>query len=58
MVHTRFFSNEDESQQGFDKMQESLDEILRKIPLQDDPELDAKVEAAKQSISSFVDQYP
>src|ERR1700730_4105869 len=42
MVHTRYFSNEAEAQQEFDKMQVSLDEILRKAPFDDDPDLDAK----------------
>jgi hypothetical protein len=58
MVHTRFFSTEDEAEQEFDKMQVSLDEILRKIPFMDDPELDAKLKAAKEAISNFVEQYP
>lgn len=58
MVHTRYFSTEDEAQQEFDKMQVSMDEILRSIPFSDDPDADAKMEAAKQTISDFVEQYP
>lgn len=58
MLHTRFFSNQNEAQQEFDRMQVSLDEILRKIPRRDDPDADAKMEAAKQAISDFVEQYP
>jgi hypothetical protein len=58
MVHTRYFSNEVEAQQEFDRMQMSLDEILRKIPFDDDPDLDAKIEVAKHEISNFVEQYP
>jgi hypothetical protein len=58
MVHTRFFSSEAEAQQEFDKMQVTLDEILRKIPLLEDPDLDAKIEAFKGAISNFVEQYP
>jgi hypothetical protein len=58
MVHTRYFSNEAEAQQEFDKMQVSLDEILRQIPFDDDPDLDAKIEIAKQEISNFVELYP
>jgi len=58
MVHTRYFSNEAEAQQEFDKMQVSLDEILRKIPFDDDPDLDAKIEVSKREISNFVELYP
>ena len=58
MVHTPFFSNEAEAQQEFDKMQVSLDQILRRIPLLEEPDLDAKMEAAKRAISTFVEQYP
>lgn len=58
MVHTRYFSREDEAQQEFDKMQVSLDEILSLIPLLEDPALDAKMEAAKEAVSDFVEQYP
>jgi hypothetical protein len=58
MVHTRYFSTEDDAQQEFIKMQVSLDEILSLIPLLEEPALDAKMEVAKQAISEFVEQYP
>lgn len=58
MVHTRYFSREAEAQQEFDKMQESLDEILRRIPFDDDPDLDAKIEISKREISNFAELYP
>jgi len=58
MVHTRFFSTEDEAQEEFNKMQVSLDSILKMIPLVDDSEVDTKCEAVSQEISNFVDAYP
>ena len=58
MVHTRYFSSESGAQQEVDKMRVSLDEILSLIPLLEDPALNAKMEAATQAISNFVEQYP
>jgi hypothetical protein len=58
MMHTRFFGDEDAAERAFNDMKQALDGILRSIPLQSDPDRDAKMKAASRMIEEFVEQYP
>ena len=58
MVHTRFFGNEHDALLAFDLMKFDLDAILQNIPLNTDPEKDAKMGTASDAMSAFVDKYP
>ena len=56
--HTRFFSKREDADAAFSEMQTALDRIINSIPLKNDPESGAKVEAVTVSISEFVDNFP
>jgi hypothetical protein len=58
MVHTRFFSSEKEATQEYETMKVSLNEILNMIPLEDEPEVEEKMDAVNKVLSNFVEQYP
>jgi hypothetical protein len=58
MVHTRFFSGEDEARQAVETTKLGLDSIIRSFPFGDDPARDRKLDAAKQMIRDFVEQHP
>ncbi|WP_395731181.1 hypothetical protein [Prosthecobacter sp.] len=57
MVHTRFFSLEEEAQTEFDKMRVELGEIIGLIC---DSSLDEEraMEAGENAVSRFVEQFP
>ena len=58
MLHTRFFSTDDEAEEAYAAMKVDLDLIVRAIPLKSDPEVDAKSNAVSRMINAFVTQYP
>ena len=58
MVHTRFFSAESEADSAFESMRDELTRILASIPLTTDPDVDAKTQAVRQSLSEFVERFP
>ena len=57
-VHTRFFLTRDEADSECAAMQSAMDAIIQMIPLNTDPDCDAKSAAVSQAISDFVDTYP
>jgi hypothetical protein len=54
MVHTRFFSTEDEAVAEYDKMKASLSEIVERFV---DPKYDNR-RATEDAIEAFVETYP
>lgn len=58
MVHTRFFASEKEARRAYEDMKPALDEIIRSIPLESDPDHDKKIKATTQRIDEFVQRYP
>jgi len=57
MVHTCFFSKEEEAQKMFEEMKLALADILSLIPYANDPELERKMHTATDAIRKFVDQF-
>ncbi len=58
MMHTRFFRDESEAQNEFEKMKVELARILTTMPLNSDPEADSKSEIVGESIVDFVIKFP
>ena len=58
LVHTRFFSTEDEAQVAFDKMKIELADIYDAIPFDDDPSLDDKLPQVSAALKDFVKRFP
>lgn len=56
MFHTRYFSDEAEANEEFERMKVDLDEILQTIPVDEDDE-DARA-AVSEQLSEFVEKYP
>ncbi len=56
MFHTRYFSDEAEANEEFERMKVDLDEILQTIPADEDDE-DARA-AVSEQLSEFVEKYP
>ncbi len=56
--HTRYFSSQAESSADYDQMRDELAVILELIPLNDAPNLDAKMETVHEAIVRFVNRYP
>ncbi len=57
MFHTRYFSDETEADNEFERMKIDLDAILQSIPDQNDADEDALAAVAAE-ISDFVEKYP
>jgi hypothetical protein len=55
MVHTRFFDNEEDAGRAYEYMKQALNSIIQSIPLNSDPDRDAKMEATTRMISEFVE---
>lgn len=53
-VHTCFFSDEATAQSTFEEMKVAVSDILRMLPYNEDPELEAKCHAVAEAISAFV----
>ena len=58
MVHTRYFGVEGDARVAFEDMKRDLDEIMKGLPLNSDPEKDRKMSAAMRALGDFVDRYP
>jgi hypothetical protein len=58
MVHTRFFTNEEDARRAYEDMKQALDGIIQSIPLKSDPDNDTKIEATTRTIDEFVEHYP
>jgi hypothetical protein len=57
MMHTRYFSNEEDAGRAVGAMKDALDEILQLIPERDDPAKDAKVTRVCGAIEAFVGRF-
>lgn len=57
MVHTRSFANEEEARQAYEDMKHSLESIIQSIPLENEPDFDARTEATTRMIAAFVERY-
>src|SRR5215510_15044731 len=58
MVHTRFLSSEAEARTDYVHMQDALAEILKTIPLVDDPDGDQKMSHVFLKIQEFTGAFP
>ena len=58
MCHTRFFGTSQEATQAFEEMKVGLMSILALIPLESDPEADAKRARVVGGIEDFVARFP
>jgi hypothetical protein len=58
MCHTRYFGTSREANQALNEMKISLTNILTLIPLQSDPEADAKCARVVDAIQDFVTRFP
>lgn len=57
MLHTRYFSDEAEAQDEYDRMKDELEEILEAIPTEEDLDEEAESEIAGM-IEEFAEKYP
>jgi hypothetical protein len=57
MAHTRFFSDESEADEEFDRMKSDLEKILNLVPADGDADEDALDEISDE-ISEFVEKFP
>jgi len=57
MVHTAFFSSENDAQKAFEQMKAEIENILRLIPLADDSEADAKSDVVSKAIAALVSKF-
>jgi hypothetical protein len=58
MVHTRFFSSEEEAVQAYDVMKPELTSILDNVPMLTDPQLETKQNDVKEKILDFIERFP
>ena len=58
MVHTRFFSLLEEAQLAFGEMKVALAAILKQIPYENDPGVEAKITDVSKAIEQFIVQFP
>jgi hypothetical protein len=58
MMHTRFFANEENARRAYEEMKLALDSIIQSIPLESDPDCDAKMKTTARMINEFVERYP
>jgi len=58
MCHTRFFGTSEEASEEFEAMKCGLTSILSLIPLESDPEADAKCARVVNAIQDFVARFP
>lgn len=57
MAHTAFASSKEEGQKLFERMKKGLEELLRIIPEQDDPQIKAKLARVYAEIQAFVNKF-
>ena len=58
MVHTCFFSGEDEADGAYDAMRSGLGDILSQIPLAADPDAEARSQEVIAAIHRFTERFP
>jgi hypothetical protein len=58
MMHTHFFADGAGAQSEFERMREALGGIAATIPLETDPEVEAKSREIAQRIAQFVENFP
>ena len=58
ICHTRFFGTAEEAGEAFEAMKVELGNILSLIPLESDPEVDAKRRLIVDAIQDFVARFP
>lgn len=58
MLHTCFFSGQEEAQDAFHQMKRVLEEIIQLIPDRDDPQMDAKSSVVTEAIKKFIELFP
>jgi hypothetical protein len=58
MFHTRYFGTFQETAQAFEEMKVGLADILKLIPLESDPEAEAKHDRVVEAIQGFVARFP
>ena len=58
MMHSRYFAALPEAEREYAAMQPELAAIVDALPLQADPDTDAKTDAASAAIGRFVDRFP
>jgi len=58
MVHRRFFGTEQEAEAEFDTMNADLARLVGMVPLQSDPQINAKAQTVARAIMDFMRRYP
>ena len=58
MMHTRFFGTEADAHRAYDEMRQALEDIVRAMPLDSEPDRDARMKDTMQRIGEFVVRYP
>jgi hypothetical protein len=58
MVHTRFFESEHQAQLQYDAMKVDISTIIEKLPLENDPLVDQKMNDVPPLLHAFVERYP
>jgi hypothetical protein len=58
MMHTRFFATEADARLAYDAMKRALSGIILTIPLDGDPERDARMKDVMGRIGDFVERFP
>lgn len=58
MMHMRFFATEADARLAHDAMRQALGEIMLTIPLDGDPDRDARMTEVTRRIVEFVERFP
>ena len=58
MVHTRFFGAEVEMMSEYERMREALASIVEIIPIDSDPNVEARSREVGKAIAGFVERFP
>jgi hypothetical protein len=58
MLHTRFFRREEDACAAYAAMKQALDTIILAIPLETDPDRDARMKETSRRIGEFVQRFP
>lgn len=58
MVHTRFFSSEEDASKAYEAMRVELESILKSMPLASDKDVSEKSKAVSVAIGTFIERFP
>jgi hypothetical protein len=58
MLHTRWFSREEDARRDYMAMKQALDAIVLAIPLETDPDRDARMKETSRRIGAFIERFP